>query len=443
MRTEAMLKTAAQTNQWYSTLIFNAQPEPIYAHPLTVRPTAAGFEVALPAKEVMPTERRDVEIHYAHKNPIVISPVAFEPGPAKLARASDWAIDISMARGSDDMRVTVAHGSPYASFRLSARRRAPEAARRRRAHRQRRRPARAGAAASAASAMPLFGPTGVRWERCRRHRMAGPAARRQGLFRRRRPARRPSRPRCNCWRATPTPSCRTRGSTGASTPRRARSRRPSRSSHARRWKAPTTARCSACTRTSGTTTPRWPASWARPTTACAARSGCWPAPSSRPSARYPGFVPHWPGVGESPRAKELADLLKTDVRKRRTLMPDKENRDNWRTSAYWQGKGLTRLTQLAAVAEQQGDLAARDQLLALVKERMEFWFSGEGSQQLLPLRQGARHDGDLPRRVLRRRADERPPLPLRLLDPRRRRDRAARPGLGDQGPLGRAWSTCW
>ena len=36
--------------------------------------------------------------------------------------------------------------------------------------------------------------------------------------------------------------------------------------------------------------------------------------------------------------------------------------DNWRT-AYWQGKGLTRLTKLAAVAEQQGDLAARDQLL--------------------------------------------------------------------------------
>ena len=36
-----------------------------------------------------------------------------------LARASDWAIDFAMARGSDDMRVTVAHGSPYASFRIS------------------------------------------------------------------------------------------------------------------------------------------------------------------------------------------------------------------------------------------------------------------------------------------------------------------------------------
>ena len=39
-RTPDMLKTAAQTNQWYSTLIFNAQPEVVFAQPLTV--TVAG-----------------------------------------------------------------------------------------------------------------------------------------------------------------------------------------------------------------------------------------------------------------------------------------------------------------------------------------------------------------------------------------------------------------
>ena len=90
-------------------------------------------------------------------------------------------------------------------------------------------------------------------------------------------------------------------------------------------------------------------------------------------------MPHWPGIKEGPRANEMADLLKTDVRQRRELIPDQENHDNWRTSAYWQGKGLTRATQLAAVAEQQGDLGARDQLLAMVKERMEFWFRGDGA----------------------------------------------------------------
>ena len=44
-RTEAMMQRAAPTNQWYSTLIFNPQPEAIYAQPLSVKPTAAGLEV--------------------------------------------------------------------------------------------------------------------------------------------------------------------------------------------------------------------------------------------------------------------------------------------------------------------------------------------------------------------------------------------------------------
>ena len=36
-RTPELLKTAAQTNQWYSTLIFNAKPEVVFAQPLTVK----------------------------------------------------------------------------------------------------------------------------------------------------------------------------------------------------------------------------------------------------------------------------------------------------------------------------------------------------------------------------------------------------------------------
>ncbi|NCS62258.1 MAG: hypothetical protein GW790_12505, partial [Rhodoferax sp.] len=36
-RTDVMLKRAAPTNQWYSTLIFNPKPEALFAHPLTLR----------------------------------------------------------------------------------------------------------------------------------------------------------------------------------------------------------------------------------------------------------------------------------------------------------------------------------------------------------------------------------------------------------------------
>ena len=118
-RTEAMLKLAAPTNQWYSTLIFNPKPEALFAHPLTVKTTPAGLELALPSKQVVPTEFRETEILYMHRDALVISPAAFEPGPAKLARASDWAIDIAMDRGADKMQVTVAHGSPYAHITLS------------------------------------------------------------------------------------------------------------------------------------------------------------------------------------------------------------------------------------------------------------------------------------------------------------------------------------
>ena len=89
MRTEAMLRTAAQTNQWYSTLLFNRVPEVIFAQPLTFRPVASGLEMSLPVKTVVPTERKDTEIHYPHLDPILIGPMAFDPGPARLAKAGE------------------------------------------------------------------------------------------------------------------------------------------------------------------------------------------------------------------------------------------------------------------------------------------------------------------------------------------------------------------
>ena len=98
LRTEAMLKRAAPTSQWYSTLIFNPKPDPIFVQPITVKATPAGLEFALPSKEVVNSVRQDVEIRYPHKDPLLIAPVAFEPGTAKLAGADDWSIDISMAR---------------------------------------------------------------------------------------------------------------------------------------------------------------------------------------------------------------------------------------------------------------------------------------------------------------------------------------------------------
>lgn len=118
-RTEAMLKRAAPTSQWYSTLAFSPKPEAIFVQPITVKAVPAGLEFALPTKEAVTTRRQDVEIIYPHRDPLLISPVAFEPGKAKLANFDDWSIDISMANGADEMLTTVARGNPYASLRVS------------------------------------------------------------------------------------------------------------------------------------------------------------------------------------------------------------------------------------------------------------------------------------------------------------------------------------
>ena len=87
LRTEAMLRQAAPTSQWYSTLIFNPKPFPIFVQPMTVRTTEQGFEMALPSKEVTPTDRRDTEVTYPHRDPLLLSPAGFEPVPPTLEDA--------------------------------------------------------------------------------------------------------------------------------------------------------------------------------------------------------------------------------------------------------------------------------------------------------------------------------------------------------------------
>jgi endoglucanase Acf2 len=372
-RTDAMQSTAAQTNQWYSALIFSAKPEALYAHPLTVKATPAGFEMALPSKDVIPTERRDTEIHYVHRDPLVFSPVAFQPGPAKLAKASDWAIDISMAQGADQMLVTVAHGSPFASFQLSRgdiRLKLPAAGERFDDGSD----ARALGLRVKGKPYAVFGPTGVRWEKVSAEEWIGRLPAGSGYF-----------------------------SAAALTDDKPETLKLfSRHAYAflqdsrAEWKYdPATSKVETTftvkTRVmegpdNGPLISLYPHQWFNNPSLDGKLGASYDtlrgkmrllaAPEFKTVRTYQGFVPHWPGIKEGPRAGEFADLLKTDIRKRRELIPGRENNDNWRTSAYWQGKGLTRATQLMAVAEQQGDMAGRDQLLDMVKERMEFWFTG-------------------------------------------------------------------
>jgi endoglucanase Acf2 len=374
-RTEAMLKLAAPTNQWYSTLVFNAKPEALFAHPLTVKPTPAGVEVALPIKQVVPTEFRTTEIHYPHRDPLLISPVAFEPGPAKLARASDWAVDIAMDKGSDQMRVTTAHGSPYAYITLSrgdVRIRLPSAGER-----------------LADNADPrvlgmrvggrlyaVFGPTGVKWEQVSSTEWVGRLPSGAGYLS---VAALPDESPASLslltrhayaflddtrvdWRYDPAASkvettfiAKTKVMEGADNG-------PLLGLYPHQWfNNPSVA---------GKLGPAYDS--------IRGKIRLLPAAQFKTERVFTGVLPHWPGIKDGPGGEQVTELLKIDFRKRRELIPIRENKDDWRVSAYWQGKGLTRATQLAAVAEQQGDVESRDQLLRLARERMEWWFGGQG-----------------------------------------------------------------
>lgn len=374
-RTEAMLKLAAPTNQWYSTLIFNPKPEALFAHPLTVRTTPAGLELALPSKQVVPTDFRETEIHYPHRDALVISPVAYEPGPAKLAGASDWAVDIAMDRGADQMQVTVAHGSPYAHVTLSrgdVRIKLPTAGERFANDAD----ARVLALRIGGKSYALFGPTGVRWESISATEWVGrlpagkgylsaaalPDDRAESLQLLTRHAYAFLQDTHVDWRFDPATSkvettftAKTRVMEGAD---------------------------------NGPLLGLYPHQWFNNVSVADKLGPAYDsirgkirllaASQFKIERTYTGVLPYWPGIKEGPGAAEVNDLLNKDFRTRRQLIPGQENKDNWRTSAYWQGKGLTRATQLASVAEQQGDNDKRDQLLSLTRERMEWWFGGGG-----------------------------------------------------------------
>lgn len=372
-RTPAMLKQAAPTNQWYSTIVFNPKPEALFAHPLTVRTTPAGLELALPSKQVVPTDFRENEIHYPHRDALVISPTAFEPGPAKLAKATDWSVDIAMDRGVDQMQVTVAHGSPYAHILLSrgdVRIRLPAAGERLAVATD----PRVLALRVGTKPYAMFGPTGVKWEQVSATEWTGHLPVGSGyLSAAALPDEHPE-----------TLALLTRHAYAFLQDTQVNWRYDQASS-----KVETT--FTAKTRVmegpdNGPLLGLYPHQWFRNASlegklgpsydSIRGKIRLLAASQFKVERTFNGILPYWPGIKDGPGAADLADLLKTDFRKRRELIPGRANKDDWRVSEYWQGKGFTRTTGLAAVAEQQGDQATRDQLLRLVKERMEWWFEG-------------------------------------------------------------------
>ena len=365
-RTDALLKTAAQTNQWYSSLLFSKTPEVLFAQPLTFKPVAGGMELALPSKAVVPTERKDTEIHYPHVDPVTVSPVAFVPGPAQLAKAGDWSIEIDQSRGPDSLRTTIAHGSPFAWFRCSRgdlRVSLPEAGIRIQGP-----DPRVLALTVKNKTYAFFGPAGGSWEQTAPRQWLAHLPEGKGyLSAAALPDAQPATLELFTqhayafledtrvvWRYDPATSAVTTRFEATATTLEGPEATPLLGLYPHQW--------SGNLAVQGKLGPEYES--------LRGRIRLLAASSFTTTVSYTGLVPWWPGVKDSPRLGELKEVLKTDVRKARPMMLEIG------TGPYWQGKGLQRIVELMNVAEQQGDLEARDQLLKLLKGRVESWFAG-------------------------------------------------------------------
>ena len=365
--TDRMKGQAVATNQWYSGLIFSRQPEVLFAQPYSVRAASTGFEMALPTRQVIPTERKDTEIHYPHRSPLVISPVAFNATQGKLAKASDWSIDIAMGTPTDRFDLTVAHGSPYVFGRISQ---GPVAFQTTNASQRTQigNDERVLTLSSNGQTFAIFGPSGVRWEQAGEKWMAH-LPQGKGYFSAAvLPDNRPE-----------TLALFTRHAYAFVTQTQVKWQFNESSSAVKTDYVVTTQVMEG--HESKTLQGLYPHHWHQNNSLAGQLLGQYETirgairllASNQFSTQltYRAFVPFWPAVKQHSRSGELADVMKADVRNARRNMLQIGN------GPYWQGKGLQRITKVMDVAEQQGDAEAAKRLQSLIKSRIEQWYSGK------------------------------------------------------------------
>jgi endoglucanase Acf2 len=366
--TDAMKKQAVPTNQWYSGMVFSPKAEVLFAQPYSVRAADTGFELALPTRVVIPTERKDTEIHYPHRAPLVISPVAFKASKGKLAKASDWAIDIAMGTGQDRFDMTVGHGSPYVFGHISR-----GAVRFQTAATAQRTDLSADPRVltlqSGGQTFALFGPTGVRWEQSSDKQWIAHLPEGKTYF-----------------SAAVLPDLKPE--TLALFTHHAYAFPTDTQVQWRYNEGNNALKTDYVVKTQvmegdekQTLLGLYPHHWFQNASVKdqlfsqydTIRGAVRVLAGNQFSTElaYRGFVPYWPGLKEHPRAAELKDLLKADVRNARRNMLQIGN------GPYWQGKGLQRIAKVMDVAEQEGDAEATERLQSLIKGRIEQWFSGK------------------------------------------------------------------
>ncbi len=369
-RTAAMLERAAPTNQWYSSVMFTRWSEVLHAVPLTAKASPRGLEVGYPQKTIVPTDRKDVEVVYGHHADVTLRPLAFEPHAALLAGHSDWAVDIAFESQNHAMVTTVAHGSPFVFANINhgdlaldlgsgmTGRIWPQ-------------DARVLLLSDARKTFAAFAPTqgqwvplGASWQ------LKLPSERRYFSL-----AILPDAQDAtvqNFLAQAYTPIIDTRADFRID---------PKTSEVVTHYQLSSqTLEGPKGTGMLGLYPHHWHQNAALPAKCLGSLQSIrgeiklFASERFETRHRYTGYVPYWPAVQDEAKAKVIrTNLSKESGRARRMMLEIGQG-------PYWQGKGLQRISQLMSVADVQGDLTTRNELMDLVKGRFEQWLSGQSKR---------------------------------------------------------------
>ena len=363
---------AVPSNQWYSSVVYQRWSQPLYAQPLAYRATEQGFEVSTPRREIG-TYGGSREVRYLHQADFTLAPVAFQPADARLAARGDWSVRIRMADASGHaFDATVLHGSPFSyydcsqgdvTFKFAA---APTALQ---LQALRGATARIATFTVASSHYAAFAPEGGHFESTADGKLTLRLTNGKGYF---------------SVAALPDTSAETLARFAAAAFVFPVDTRVEWAFDGARSRVTNTFSASTVVREgteSTTLLGLYPHQWKVLVgdTAPAEIGGydtirgrvrLLAGNSFRLERTYHGLMPHWGGVEAPAGRASVESLLVGDLAKADSLYT-KMGR-----GTYWIGKGLGATAQLLSVAEAQGKLPARDQLLAALQARLQTWFDG-------------------------------------------------------------------
>ncbi|MFG2291818.1 glycosyl hydrolase [Streptomyces sp. NPDC048603] len=110
------------TNDWWSSLAFqrygdNPYSTPMYGHPLTYQAVAGGLEIGYPTSPAVVGDGRQYE--FPHKRDLTLGLAGLNSTDTRADSWSDWTVTPYWSDGTRTLRTTIGHGSPFVYARGS------------------------------------------------------------------------------------------------------------------------------------------------------------------------------------------------------------------------------------------------------------------------------------------------------------------------------------